>query len=261
MIFFANLIAIFRKELQGYFSSPFSYIIAAVFWLASGFFFVILLDNTLQSVAMEAQLGGGQPRDVLYEFLGAFFGVLMSLLLVLLPALSMGLYAEERKQKTLELLATSPVTNWIVALGKLLGVVTFFSVLMIPILIYEAIVFSSAEPAVSWPYLLLVHGGLLLMATAILSLGMFLSSLSESSILAFILTFVLVLFLWIMDVIAQNVGGWFGDFLSHLSLFQRYSDFTQGIFDSSSLVLLVSYIILGLFLTAQFIETLRFQRS
>jgi len=262
MIFIANLIAIFRKELQGYFSSPFSYIIAAVFWLASSFFFILILDNTLQNIAMEAQIGGsGQPRDAVYEFLGSYLGVLMSLLLVLLPALSMGLYAEERKQKTLELLATSPITNWVVALGKLLGVVTFFTVLMIPILIYEAIAFGAANPPVSFPYLLLAHGGLLLLATAILSLGMFLSSLSESSILAYILTFVLVLFLWIMDVIAQNVGGWLGDVLSHLSLFERYSDFTHGIFDSSSLVLLVSYIILGVFLTAQFIETLRFQRS
>lgn len=262
MIVFSNLIAIFRKELQSYFSSPFAYIIAAVFWLISGFFFVIILDNTLQSIAFEAQMGGGgQPRDVVHEFLEAFLGVLMSLLLVLLPALSMGLYAEERKQKTLELLATSPITNWIIALGKLLGVVTFFSVLMIPIVLYEIIVFSTVNPAVSLPYLLLAHGGLLLLATAILSLGMFLSSVSESSILAFILTFVLVLFLWIMDVIAQNVGGWFGDLLSHLSLFERYSDFTQGIFDSSTLVLFVSYILLGLFLTAQFIETLKFQRT
>jgi ABC-2 type transport system permease protein len=261
MIAVANLIAIFRKELQSYFSSPFSYIIAAVFWLVSGFFFSIALDSVLQGMAMQAQMGNSEPIDGVYEFLQGFLGILMSLLLVLLPALSMGLYAEERKQKTLELLATSPVTNWIVALGKLLGVVAFFSVLMIPIVLYEIIVFSAANPPVSLPYILVAHLGLFLLATAVLSLGMFISSLSESSILAFFLTFILVLFLWVMDAIAQRVGGWFGDILSYLSLFERYNDFIQGVFDSSSLILFASYIVLGVFLTAQFIETLRFQRS
>jgi ABC-2 type transport system permease protein len=261
MTIFANFIAIFRKELQSYFSSPFSYVIAAVFWLVSGFFFSIILDSTLQGMAMQAQMGSSEPIDGIYEFLQGFLGILMSLLLVLLPALSMGLYAEERKQKTLELLATSPITNWIVALGKLLGVVAFFTVLMIPIFIYEIIIFSAASPPVSMPYVLVAHFGLFLLAAAILSIGMFISSLSESSIFAFIVTFIVVLFLWVMDAIAQRVGGWFGSILSHLSLFERYNDFIQGVFDSSSLVLFVSYIVLGIFLTAQLIEALRFQRS
>ncbi|AFY77206.1 ABC-type uncharacterized transport system, permease component [Pleurocapsa sp. PCC 7327] len=257
----ANLIAIFRKELQGYFASPFAYIVAAVFWLISGIFFALVLYNITLDVAAQEQNGITVTRDVAYEFLGGFLGVAISLLLVLLPALSMGLYAEERKRGTLELLATSPITNWVVAVGKLLGVVTFFTVMMAPLWIYQAILFSAATPPMPPQVVLLANAGIIILATAILSLGMFISSLTESSILAYILTFILVLFLWILDTIAQRIGGVFGEAISHLSLFDSYNNFTTGILDTSSIVLFASYIFLGIFLTAQSIEALRLQRS
>ncbi|GBF79347.1 ABC transporter permease [Aphanothece sacrum] len=259
---FTNLSAIFRKEFQSYFTSSFAYIIAAVFWLISGLFFGLILENIITSVAF-AEKSGQLPTsvDVASEFLQSFLGIIISLLLVLLPALSMGLYSEERKRGTLELLATSPVTNWVVAVGKLLGVVCFFIVLMIPLWIYETIVFSSANPPVNLNVILIAHGGLFLVATAILSLGMFISSLTDSSILAYILTFVLVLFLWITDAIAGNLKEPLSSILSHLSLFDRYNDLVNGVVDTSSLVLFASYIFLGIFLTAQSIETFRFQRS
>ncbi|MGK7876224.1 MAG: ABC transporter permease [Xenococcaceae cyanobacterium] len=261
----SNIIAIFRKELQGYFASPLAYIVAAVFWLISGFFFVSILlgeEGIIQQVAFREQMGlPTPPIDVAYEFLRFFFGVMGSLVLFILPILSMGLYAEERKRGTLELLATSPITNWAVALGKLLGVVTFFTVMIVPLLIYEAIAFSAAEPPVKLAVPLLAHAGLILLAAAILSLGMFISSLTDSTILAAILTFALVLFLWMIDLIADNINGLAGKALNHLSLLEHYNNLVQGVLDTSSLVLFASYIILGLFLTAQSIEALRFQRS
>jgi ABC-2 type transport system permease protein len=257
----ANIIAIFRKELQGYFTSPFAYIIAAVFWLIAGIFLGLVLYNIIQDVAFQEQSGITTSRDIAYEFMGGFLGVIISLLLVLLPALSMGLYSEERKRGTLELLATSPITNWVVAIGKLLGVVTFFTVMMAPIWIYEAILFSATNPPMSPQIVLLANAGVIILATAILSLGMFISSLTENSILAYILTFIIVLFLWILDVLASRVGGVFGEALSHLSLFEHYNNFTTGILDTSSIVLFASYIFLGIFLTAQSIEALRLQRS
>ena len=264
MIIFSNIIAIVRKELQSYFASPLAYIVATVFWLLSGFFFVyILLGQTgiIQGVAQREQLGYPTPPiDVAYEFLRWFFGVIGSMVLFILPILSMGLYAEERKRGTLELLATSPIANWVVALGKLLGVVIFFTVMIVPLLIYEAIAFSAASPSIQLGVPLLAHGGLVLLAAAILSLGMFISSLTDSSIVAAILTFALVLFLWVTDLIAKSVNGFIGEALGHLSLLKHYNNLVQGTLDTSSLVLFASYIILGLFLTAQSIEALRFSR-
>lgn len=262
MIVFSNIIAIFRKELQGYFFSPLAYIVAAVFWLLSGFFFVSILFNIIQQVAANEQLGlPSPPIDVAYEFLKIFLGVIGSLVLFVLPILSMGLYAEERKLGTLELLATSPITNWAVALGKLLGVVTFFTVMIFPLLIYEVIAFSTANPAIQLQVPVLAHVGLILLAASVLSLGMFISSLTDSSILAAILTFAVVVFLWVVDIVADRLGGGLGEALGHLSLLKHYNNLVEGVFDSSSLFMFASYIILGLFLTAQSIETLRFQRS
>jgi ABC-2 type transport system permease protein len=266
MLVIANIIAIFRKELQGYFASPLAYIIAAVFWLLSGYFFVKILyldeDSIIQQVAFQEQLGyATPPTDVPYVFISSFFGVMGSLILFILPILSMGLYADERKQRTLELLATSPLYNWVVALGKLLGVLTFFMAMTLPIFLYEAVAFSAAQPEVSIAVPLLAHLGLILLAAAVLSLGMFVSSLTDSTILAAILSFALVLFLWLVDIVGNSIGGEIGKAIEQLSLIKHYNNLTQGIFESSSLVLFGSYILVGIFLTAQSIETFRFSRQ
>jgi ABC-2 type transport system permease protein len=261
-----NILAIYRKELQGYFGSPLAYVIAGIFWLLAGLFFVFILQSVVQQAAaldlQRQQMGSPAPAvDVPYAILQNFLSVMGSLALVILPILSMGLYAEERKRGTLELLATSPITNWAVALGKLLGVLTFFISLVMPLLACEAIAFSAANPPIQ-PWVLLVgHGGLILLAAAILSLGLFISSLTDSSILAAILTFALILFLWILDLLGQNLGGPACEALNHLSLLKHYTTLTQGVVDTSSLILFASYIVLGLFLTAQSIDAFRFQRS
>lgn len=264
MLILNNIVAIFRRELQSYFFSPLAYIFAALLWLLGGIFFLTLLigpQGIITFVATQEQMGGELPPvDVASEFLRAFFGVLGVLVLFLLPLLSMGLYAEERKQGTLELLATSPITNWAVAVGKLLGVLTFFSVLLLPMVIWELIIFTGAEPAFPLGLLLLPHLGLLLLVAAILSLGMFISSLTESSLVAAVLTFGLVLLLWLLDLLGDRLPGVLGSGLKHLSLLRHYNYFLAGILDSSSVVLLLSYSVLGVVLTAQSIEALRWTR-
>ncbi|WP_088891403.1 ABC transporter permease [Leptolyngbya ohadii] len=264
-IVLSNIIAIYRRELQSYFASPFAYIIAGVFWLLSGFFFVSILfspEGLIAQVAVRDQVGITEPPiDVAYQFLTVFLGVLGSLALFILPMLSMGLYSEERKRGTIELLATSPVTNWAVALGKLLGVVTFFTTLVLPLMIYQAIALSAANPSAPPTVMLLGHFALILMGAGILSLGMFISSLTDSTIVAAILTFGLILLLWVVDLIAGAIGGPVGAALGHLSLVKNYTNLTQGIVDTSSLIVFLTYIVLGLFLTAQSIEAFRFQRN
>lgn len=262
----SNIIAIYRRELQSYFISPLAYAIAGIFWFLAGLFFVIILQDILQYVAA-LDVQGQQlqvqvpPIDVPYEFVRAFLDRMGWLLLFILPVLSMGLYAEERKRGTLELLATSPVTNWAVAVGKLLGVLTFFITMVVPMLVFETIVLSAASPPMSTGILLLGHLALILFAGAILSIGMFISSLTDSTILSAVLTFAVILLLLFVDFIAKSIGGPFGEALSYISPLRHYNNLVQGIFDTSSLILFASYIIVGIFLTAQSIDTLRFQRQ
>ncbi|MBE9101334.1 ABC transporter permease [Vacuolonema iberomarrocanum] len=264
-ILWSNLIAIYRRELQSYFASPFFYAIAAIFWLLSGFFFVVILlgpDGVIAQVSLRDQAGITEPPiDVPYQFQGIFLNLIGSLSLFLLPMLSMGLYTEERKRGTLELLATSPVTNWVVAMGKLLGVVTFFFTMTLPLLVYEVVAFSASNPPASYQVLLLGHVGLILMAASVLSLGMFISSLTDSTILAAVLTFALTLLLWVTDLIANSLAGPIADALGNFSLIQHYNDLIRGQFNTSSIVLFCSYIVLGILLTAQSIEAFRHQRS
>ncbi|OKH13804.1 ABC transporter permease [[Limnothrix rosea] IAM M-220] len=259
-----NILAILRRELQQYFFSPVSYIFATLFWFLAGIFFLNFLigpQSIVMDVAMREQQGLPLPPiDVAAEFLQLFWSVIGALSSFLLPLLSMGLYAEERKQGTLELLATSPLTNWSVAVGKLLGVVSFFSVLLVPIVLWEIIVIGAAEPAVPLLTFLWMHVGVLLLAAAVLSLGMFISSLTESALIAAIMTFSLVLVLWFLELLGDRLTGYWGGVIRHLSLLRHYNNFLVGIVDSSSLVLFVSYIVLGVVLTAQSIEYLRFAR-
>ncbi|MFM5889048.1 MAG: ABC transporter permease [Dolichospermum sp.] len=264
-IVIANIIAIYRRELQSYFVSPLAYGIASVFWFLAGFFFVMILlgpEGILVTVsAYDLQGQQFAPKiDVPYEFVRAFLDRMGWLMLFILPILSMGLYAEERKRGTLELLATSPVTNWAVAVGKLLGVLTFFLTMILPLMGFEAIALSNSNPPISPTIPLLGHLGLLLLAAAILSLGMFISSLTDSTILSAVLTFAIVILLLFVDLIAKTIPGPIGAAVSHLSLLKHYNTLIQGIFDTSGLILFASYIILGIFLTAQSIDALRFQR-
>ena len=259
-----NIIAILQKELQGYFTSPLAFSITGIFWLISGLFFVFILlskDGVIQSVVIQEQMGNPVSIDVVYEFMQIFFSIIGSLTIFILPILSMGLYAEERKRGTIELLATSPVFNWVVALGKLLGVLLFFVTMIMPILLYEAIAFQGATPPVKPQVIILAHVGLILMAASILSLGMFISSLTDSTIFSAIMTFTLVIFLSVLDGIGNLLGGQIGEIIAHFSLLKTYESFVMGIFESSNLMVFFTYIVLGLFLTSQSMETLRFVRK
>lgn len=267
-IILANIMAIYRRELQSYFASPLAYAIACVFWFISGlFFYAILLDPQQGLIAQAAfrdqQLANSiPPVDVPYIFQQFFWGNVMgSFSLFVLPVLSMGLYAEERKRGTLELLATSPITNWAVAVGKLLSVLTYFIFMVLPLWVYETVVFSKSTPPVQATLPLMGHLAIILLAACVLSLGMFISSLTDSTLLAAVFTFVLVTGLWIVDLIGKSMNNPVGAALSHLSLLKHYSNLVQGIFDTSSLMLFASYIVLGVFLTAQSVDTFRFQRS
>jgi ABC-2 type transport system permease protein len=264
-VILANIIAIYRRELQSYFVSPFAYIVAGVFWLLAGLilFILLLAPNVgfIARVALVDQLGSTDPIDLPMAFLQSYLGVFGSITFFFLPILSMGLYSEERKRGTLELLSTSPITNWAVAVGKLLGVVTFFMTMILPLMIYEAVVFAVSDPPISPLMIFVGHGGLILLAAAGLSMGMFISSLTDNTILSAILTFALMLGLSTLSLVGSGIGGPVGGALQHLSLLEHYTTWIQGTPDTKSIVLFLSYILLGIFLTAQSIEAFRFQRT
>lgn len=263
-IVIANIVAIYRRELQSYFKSPLAYIVAGVFWFLLGSLFInILLQVQQQAASIEIQrqiTAINEVFDAPAWILDFFFSSTASIVMGILPLLSMNLYAEERKRGTLELLATSPVTNWCVAIGKLGAVWTLFTSLLLPVIALQGVTLSMAKPAISYGVFWSGHLGLLAIAGAVLSLGLFISSLTDEAILSAILTYALVLFLFLIDAFAVNIPGVFGEFLTHLSLLKHFTTMSQGVLSLNSLVLFGSYVILGIFLTAQSIDLVRFKQ-
>ena len=263
-MFFSNVIAIIQKELQSYFAFPLAYATAAIFWFVSGFFFIEILigdRGIVQQIALQQQMGIELGSiDVATEFLNSYLAILGTLSLAIVPIFSMGLYTEERKQGTMELLATSPISNWVVALGKLIAVVMLFIFMLMPSLLAEAIAFSAADPPLPPSLPFVAHLGLLLTIAGLLSIGMFISSLTSSNILAAILTFSIIIFFWLVDLIINNFDSWIGNILQYISPLESYNNLVRGVINFSDLILLFSYIFLGLFLTVQAVELYRLNR-
>ncbi|MEM8714561.1 MAG: ABC transporter permease subunit [Cyanobacteria bacterium P01_A01_bin.3] len=259
-----SVVAILRKELRSYFGSPTAYIVAAAFWLLAGFFMVgSLIDVILgseQADLFAQQFGQGQDFDAGTIFVQQFLGVLGILFLFVLPMLTMGLYAEEQRYGTMELLATSPLTNWSVAVGKWLASLLWFFTILLPLMVCEILALSSTDPGMNYFVWAVAHLGLLLLAGVILALGLFVSSLTDNTLVAAIGTFGLVLFLWVINAGTEANAGAISRALGHLSLLRHYQEWLQGIVSTSSVALFGSLIVFGLFLTVQSVETMRWRQ-
>jgi ABC-2 type transport system permease protein len=256
--------AIYRKEMGHYFVSPLAYVIVGVFLLLTAFFFFYFLnavnDQAMRMDMQGMQFGAPPQIDVPAEVMRAFFGLLSSLILFLTPILTMGVYAEERRRGTMELLMTSPVTELEIVLGKFLASLTLFVIMLLPTAAGLVYLFLHSDPAAPWRMLLGGYLGVLLLGGGLLALGHFISSLTESQIIAAVLTFAAFLFVWVLDIGSSAAGG-VGDVLSYLSVIRHYDEFIRGVIDTSSLVYFVSFLFLFVFLTIRSVDSMRWRRA
>jgi ABC-2 type transport system permease protein len=255
----SNILAVYRRELYSYFRSPLAYVLTGIFWLVGGLLFFSLLVSTVDQAALidrQAALGEKMGSyDIPYLFLQNFLeSVLGSTSLLILPLLSMGLYAEERKQGTLELLVTSPIANWQGAVAKLLGALTLFGLMVLPFVGFEILAVAGSKPAFPLTIIWMGHGGLMLQAAAVLAWGMGISACSSSSIAAAFGTFLLVTAWNNVDILADQFTGAPRLFISNFSVVNHYRRLAGGVLDLSSISVLLTYAILGVFFTAVAIE-------
>ncbi|MEO0852772.1 MAG: ABC transporter permease subunit [Cyanobacteria bacterium J06648_11] len=259
---FRGTLAILRKELRGYFASPIAYIVAAVFWLLAGFFFTQILRGVVlasQNADLPSQFGQAPPFDAGTEMLRAFLSLLGTLSLFVLPMLTMSLYTEERRRGTMELLATSPVSNAAVAIGKWLASLLFFATLIVPLLVCQVLAYSTTTPGMNYAHIAIAHLGLILLAASVTAIGMFISSLTDNTLIAAVSTFGAILLLWVVDSAAGEGTGAIASSLRHISLLQHFNTWIQGTISTSSVVLFASMCGLGIFLTTQSVEAMRWQ--
>jgi len=260
-----GMYAVYRKEMGHYFVSPVAYIIVAVFLILTAYFFnrlmVLIIQESFQASIEEAQFGGGQAFDVPSLVMRNFFGVLSTLLLFLTPMLTMSVYAEERRRGTMELLMTSPVTDLEIVLGKFFASLTLLVIMLLPTAIGFAYMLRHAEPTAPWRVLGSEYLGVLLLGAALLALGSFFSSVTESQLIAAMLSFGAILLLWVLDFGSQAGSSAWASSLEYLSVFRHYDDFTRGVIDTSNVIFYLSFIFLGVFLTIRSVDSMRWRRA
>jgi len=259
-----NLYAIYRKELSHYFVSPVAYIIVGIFLVVAGFFFNLFLASAIeQALSMTMQsmrFGAPAEFDVPGVVLRAFLGLLSTLVLFLSPMLAMGVYAEERKRGTIELLMTCPITDVEIVIGKFLASLTLYAVMILPTVTLISFMNVRSEPHLPWRMILIGYGGILLLGGSLLALGSLISSFTENQMIAGVLAFAASLMIWVIDA-GRRAEGWKGDLFGYLSLIRHYDDFARGIVDTSALIYYCSFIILCMFLTVQSLESMRWRRA
>jgi len=260
-----SLYAIYRKEIGHYFVSPIAYVVVSLFLLLSGFFFRLYLSDAVeQSLQMEVQsmrFGGMQPFDAPSQILRVFLGFLALVILFFLPMLTMGVYAEERKRGTIELLMTSPIREIDIVLGKFFASLTLFAVMLLPTAGYIFYVFLHSDPAPPLRVIFAGYLGVILFGGSLMALGSFLSSLTENQIIAAALTFGAFLLLWAIDFGTRGTGSATGQVLQYLSVINHFDDFTRGIIDTSGLVYYLSFIVFFIFLTVRSVDSMRWRRA
>jgi ABC-2 type transport system permease protein len=249
---------IFKKELRLYFSSPVAWVLLTIFLLIAGYFFYAIFafftTASMQS-AMNPQMG--RDLNVTDSVLRPLFSNLAVILLLLMPLLTMRLFAEERRSGTIELLLTYPVRDGAVLLGKYLAAFALYAVMIAGTLVYPAILFYFAR--VEWGPLLTGYVGLLLMGAMFLAVGLFASSLTENQIVAAITTFGILLMFWIVGWSADYAGGSAGKVLQHLSILEHNDSFSKGVFDTKDVIYYVDFTILALFLSLRSLEARRWK--
>jgi len=260
-----GLYAVYRKELGHYFVSPVAYIIVGVFLLLSAYFFNELLIRLYQqaiNMEMQAQqFGPPPPLDVPMTVTRQFFDICSTLLLFLTPMLTMGVYSEERKRGTMELLMTSPITDTQIVLGKFFASMTLLAIMLLPTVFSFIFMFLHSDPAAPWRVLLIAYLGILLLGGMLLSLGSFFSALTESQLIAAILSFGAVLVLWVVDLSSPGQSGALAAVTQYLSFYHHFDLFTRGVIDTSGVIFYLSFIFLGVFLTVRAVDSMRWRRA
>jgi ABC-2 type transport system permease protein len=253
-----NLWIIARKELRTYFTSPIAYVVMTVFMVLVGFFFYSLVYwfNAQAMQMAQNQYYAGQININQMLFSPLFHNISI-ILLLMLPLLTMRLFAEEKKIGTEELLYTSPISVGEIIMGKFLASLLVLLAMLALTALLSVFTFLYGKPEVA--PVLMGYLGLFLLGAAFIAIGVFFSSLTENQIVAAILTFGSLLLFWIISWASNAATGFWKDVLNYVSFFQHFDNLTQGILDTTDVVYYLSFAFFGLFLTHTAIQSRRWR--
>src|SRR5713226_1295722 len=252
-----NALIICRKELRSYFVSPIAYLLLAMFAVIMGFFFWNALGYFV-FMGIESQMRGEMfPMNVNEQVIRPLLSNMSVIGLFLIPMITMRLFAEEKRTGTIELLATSPVRDTEVILGKWLAAVVMYAFMLLSTVLDFVFLFKYGNP--DWKPLVIGYLGLLLQAGGLLAIGTFISTLTRNQIIAGAATFGACLMLWVLDWVSQFETSTWAQVLSYMSVITHFESFAKGVLDSKDVIFDATVIFLGLFFTARSMESLRWR--
>ena len=243
-----NFLPVYSRELRSYFTSPVAYVVMLFFILLTAVFFMVFIgDFNVASMSQDSQYGGGNNLNITYRVVRPLLGNMSVVMLFVLPLITMKPFAEERKTGTMELLFTFPLSDLDVLLGKFLSAMTLFLVMLALTVLFPAFMYLHSSPETGT----LISGylGLVLMSAAFISLGLFISSLTENQIIAAVGTFGMLLIFWIIEFTGTN------QLLRHLSILQHFNKFAEGVIDTRDVLYYLSFMLLWLFMTLRVLES------
>lgn len=249
-----NVWTIAWRDLKANFTSPVAYVILSLYvgimsWM---FFFTLSAFHRQNTAAYH-----GESITITDHIIKPLYGNMNVILLFFVPFITMRSFAEERKNHTIELLMTSPITVPQMVLGKALSGFLFVLIMMAITSIYPLVLFLTGNPDPG--SVLTAILGTFMLACCYVSMGVFFSSMTENQIVAVALSFVGGLFFWLIGWAAMAAGPVMGDVLQYFSLINHFKDFSRGTLNSSDIVYYFSFIGLGLFLTYRVLESYRWR--
>ena len=229
--------AVFKRELKNYFSSPLGYVVLAALFFFSGIFFTLIYSA-----------GYG---DISYVFSSMF-----TIIMFAVPILTMRLISEELKQKTDQALLTAPVSIIGIVTGKFLAALAIFALGFAPTLIYQIIL--TFQLSLNWLLYFSTLLGVLLYGAALISIGLFISSLTESQVVSAVLGIVVSMLIALMDGFSSMINNTFlSSVVEKLSFMGRFETFSAGILDFSNVIFFLSICAVFIFLTVRALEKKR----
>jgi gliding motility-associated transport system permease protein len=256
-----NVWALVRKEWRHYFGSPIGYILLAAWTALFGSFFYSALVFFLRRSMMAGQMEmGGAPKMSLNEWvISPVLHNMAVVALFIVPVLTMRLFAEEKRQGTMELLGTAPVTNLQIVLGKFLAAAGVYATMILAGLLNMAFLWYHAATRPEWKPVLTASVGLFLFGCCFIALGTFVSTLTRNQIIAAVVSFCMFLLLWILDWAADPAATGFWKVVSELAVTRHLEDLVKGVVALKDVVFYLSFIAFGLFLAHQSVESQRWR--
>jgi ABC-2 type transport system permease protein len=241
---------IYKRELFAFFVTPLAWVLIVVFLVVLGMHFFLLVDH----FARQPDVSGDETP------LSAFFGNTVLLYLVvflLVPPMTMRLFAEERRSGTIEMLMTAPVSSASVVLAKYAAALTTYVAMWLPTTLYLVILGRTGE--LDWHVAASAYLGVLLVGAGYLSVGLCASALTRSQFLAMVWTALVLLVLFILGVgeFVTREGSTMHEVCAHVSVWAHMNDFASGIVDSRRLVFYGTLVVLPLFVATRAVDAWR----